>query len=43
MSVQEARQILGSSYDMYPDEVIERIVENLETIAEAFIDTFRES
>ena len=43
MSVEEARQILGSSYDEYPDEVIERIIQNLENIAGTFIDTFRES
>lgn len=43
LSVLEARVILGSTYDAYPDEVIEKMIDELESIAEAFIDSYRES
>ena len=43
MTVSEARKILGKSYDKFPDEIIEHMIADLESIAEAFISSVRES
>lgn len=37
ISVEAARRILGTSYDKYPDEYIEQLINNLDGIAEALI------
>jgi hypothetical protein len=43
ISLEEARSILGSSYDGYSDEAIEDIIRNLEDLVSAFIEMNRES
>lgn len=37
ISVKEARKLLGKAYDKCPDEAIERLVINLDSIVEAYI------
>ncbi|MGZ6005364.1 MAG: hypothetical protein ACXWLH_04405 [Candidatus Saccharimonadales bacterium] len=37
ITVSEARKILGKTYDKYPDEYIEQLIQQLDGIAEAFI------
>jgi hypothetical protein len=37
ITVKEARKILGKSYDKFPDDYIERLIKNLDGVAEAYI------
>lgn len=39
ISIDEAREILGHSYDVHSDEYIERLIRNLDSIAIAFINS----
>lgn len=39
ITIKEARKILGPNYDKYPDELIQRLIKELDSLIEAYIKT----
>ena len=42
MTIPQARKILGSSYDTYPDDIIENYIKTAEMFVELFYESINE-